>query len=106
MFSVCPHLQGGGGVPQPGPVGGGGAYPGQVQLGGLLQPGPARGGPQAVYSPWSGQDRGGGGGTPAGKGQEMEYLIRHSRYASCVHAGGLSCFGWEMGRRVHLRKKI
>ena len=39
----------------------------------------------------------GGGGTPArsdggiSTGQQMEYLIRRSRYASCVHAGGLFC---------------
>ena len=53
------------------PVGGG--YPGQVQPGA-------------------------GGGTPASGGgyphfgKQMEYLIRHIRYASCVHAGGLSCY--------------
>ena len=29
---------------------------------------------------------------PDGIGQHMEYLIRRSRYASCVHPGGLSCF--------------
>ena len=43
----------------------------------------------------------GGGGTPRylppGIGQQMEYLIRCGRYASCVHAGGLSCseLFWE-----------
>ena len=32
-------------------------------------------------------------GTPSqGWGQQMEYLIRRERYASCIHAGGLSCF--------------
>ena len=30
---------------------------------------------------------------PPGTGQQMEYLIRRCRYASCVHAGGLSCYG-------------
>ena len=30
-------------------------------------------------------------GVPPGIGQHMEYLIRSERYASCVHAGGLSC---------------
>ena len=30
----------------------------------------------------------GGGGTPP----RVEYLIRRGRYASCVHAGGLSCY--------------
>ena len=47
--SVCPHL--GGGVPRPGPAGGGypsqvqGGYPYQVQAGGVPQPGPAGGYP-------------------------------------------------------------
>ena len=31
-----------------------------------------------------------GGGLPHLR-QEMEYLIRRCRYASCIHAGGLSC---------------
>ena len=30
-----------------------------------------------------------------GIGQQMEYLIHRGRYASCVHAGGFSCFGNE-----------
>ena len=29
-------------------------------------------------------------------GQHMEYLICHSRYVSCVHAGGLSCYNKRM----------
>ena len=33
----------------------------------------------------------GQGTNPPGTGHHMEYLIRSSRYASCVHAGGLSC---------------
>ena len=62
-----------------------GGYPGQVQMG---------------RYPLS-RD---GVGTPSGQGryppsrvctprieQQMEYLIRGGRYASCVHAGGLSC---------------
>ena len=40
------------------------------------------------YPPWSGW------GVPRGKGQQTEYFIRRGRYASCVHAGGLSCFIW------------
>ena len=28
-------------------------------------------------------------------GQQMEYLIRRGRYTSCVHAGGLSCSGFD-----------
>ena len=30
-------------------------------------------------------------GYPPHTGQQMEYLTRRGRYASCVHAGGLSC---------------
>ena len=30
-------------------------------------------------------------GYPPRIGQQMEYLIRGRRYASCVHGGGLSC---------------
>ena len=52
----------GGGVPQPG------GYP--------L--------PRGRYLLWD--------GVPPCPGQQMEYLIRRCRYASCVHAGGLSCF--------------
>ena len=52
----------------------------------------------------SGQSAGGGvsrqsagGGQPAGGGsakigQQNEYSLHGGRYASCVHAGGLSCF--------------
>ena len=32
-----------------------------------------------------------------GIGQHMEYLIRCGRYASCVHAGGLSCYLYACG---------
>ena len=41
--------------------------------------------PPRVPLPSIGPGRG-GGGVP-----DMEYLIRRGRYASCVHAGGLSC---------------
>ena len=30
-----------------------------------------------------------------GIGQQMKYLIRRGRYASCVHAGGLSCLKFK-----------
>ena len=100
MFSVCPHLGGypsqvqTGGVPQPSPHGG---YPGQVQMGGT----PARsdGGAPARSDGWGIPQPGliGGGGVPQsgvsrGTGEHMEYLISGDRYASCVHAGGLSCW--------------
>ena len=99
-------------VPRPGPDRG---YPSQVQMGeGVPWPGPDGGvlGPGVGYSPvqgfgtplarsgwegvpWSGvayppppsSDR----VPPRGIGQQMEYLIRGRRYASCVHAWGLSC---------------
>ena len=38
---------------------------------------------------WPGLD--GGGGTPHPLEQHSEHLLRGRRYASCVHAGGLSC---------------
>ena len=93
MFSVCPHLWGGGGgVPRPGPAGGGGIAARSSR--GVLMLGSTWGTPQP------GQDKGVSqlGGTPSGApslprtGQHMEYLICHGWYASSVHAGGLSCF--------------
>ena len=80
-----------GGYPARGyPVGGillggnllGGTLPGVPSWGGTLP-----GGIQVRYLPWPGQD---GGGTQLG--QHREYLLHGGRYASCVHAGGLSCF--------------
>ena len=65
-----------------------GGVPCQVQLGrGGTLPGPAGGVPCQVQLggvPWP------GGGTHLG--QHREYLLHGGRYASCVHAGGLSCF--------------
>ena len=88
---VCPHW---GGVPWPGSDG---RYPSQVQMGGI----PAR-------SKWVNPGQGWGTphpevGYPPGQGwvpptrdgispPPQEYLIRDGWYASCVHAGGLSCF--------------
>ena len=89
------------------------------QLGGTL-PGPAGGYPGegilvggTLGVPWQGDTLAGGtlargtlpGGYPAGGvpcqgvpclggtqvGQHREYLLHSGRYASCVHAGGLSC---------------
>ena len=84
-LSLCPHL---------------GGYPSQVQTGGTPARSdrgctPVRGCPPGVPR---GQVRMGGtparGGTcpgyPLMTGQHMEYLIRGGRYASYVHAGGLS----------------
>ena len=66
------HNGGGGGGTLPG------GYPGRVP-------------------PRPGQDRGGvgypaGGGRGTQLGQHREYLLHGGRYASCVHAGGLSCY--------------
>ena len=66
------------GVPQPGPDGGTSGYPPGMgtPCQGVL---PSRGAPwPGRYSP-----------LPSTR-QQMEYLIRRGRYASCVHAGGLS----------------
>ena len=84
-LSVCLSVHRG--VPQSGPIGGGG-YPSQVRPGGVT---PARS-DQGYPSQVQGCTRGGvppGRGTPR-TGQQMEYLIRRIRYVSCVHAGGLS----------------
>ena len=71
----------------PGPAGGGtlagGGYPGGVPC----QGGPCWGGTQVGTPP---ARSGWGGGTQLG--QHREYLLHGGRYASCVHAGGLSCF--------------
>ena len=82
----------GGGVPWPGGVPWLGGYPGQ---GGTLAGGypPPGGVPWLGGLPWPGGTLAGGvpcrGGTQLG--QHMEYLLHGGRYASCVHAGGLSC---------------
>ena len=104
--------QPGGGGTLPGPAGGGG-YParssrgGDPGRGGTLAGGvpwlgayPGRGGTLAGGVPWPGGYPG-WGGTLAGEGvpcrggtqlgQHREYLLHGGRYASCVHAGGLSC---------------
>ena len=40
-------------------------------------------------TPWSGLDE--GAQPPVMIEQQSEHLLRGERYASCVHAGGLSC---------------
>ena len=69
-------------VPRPGPMEGGVPQPGLT--GGVPQSGPTGGTPA----------RSGQLGTPLlpGTGQHMEYLVSGGRYASCFHAGGLSCY--------------
>ena len=86
IFSVCPHLQGG--YPVPGLDGG---TPSQVWTGGypILLMG---------VTPIQDQDRGPRlDGVPPPlpnheTDQQSKHLLRVRRYASCVHAGGLSCF--------------
>ena len=106
LTRVCLSVHRGGGQVQPG---GGG----QVQRGGgQVQPGGVRssqggsdpaGGvrssqPGGVRSSWGGSGpagqgevRSSWGGGSAKIGQHREYLLHGGRYASCVHAGGLSC---------------
>ena len=64
----------------PGPAGGGG-YPGMVPSRGQVR----MGGYLGMVLPPPGQDRGG-----TQLGQQKEYSLHGGRYASCVHAGGLS----------------
>ena len=97
-FPECHGAAGGGGVPcqvQPGGYPGQGGYPGR---GGTLAGGvPCLGGYPGGGVPRSGTplprpgQLGGGGGVPR-SGQHREYLLHGGQYASCVHAGGLSCY--------------
>ena len=71
-----------------------GGYPGG---GGTLVGGTLAGGYPGRGVPWQGYPGQVppnrvrmGGGTQLG--QHREYLLHGGRYASCVHAGGLSCF--------------
>ena len=69
----------------------GGGYPARSRWGGPWVP-PSRVPPQAMSGwgyppPRPGQE---GGGTQLG--QQKEYSLHSGRYASCVHAGGLSCY--------------
>ena len=83
----------GGGVPCQVQPGGGGTLPdpargvpwrGVPWTGGY----PGRGGTLAGGVPWPGGYPGWGG---TQLGQHREYLLHGGRYASCIHAGGLSC---------------
>ena len=92
------------GVPWLGEVPWLGGYPGWggTLAGGVPWPGavPWLGGTLAVGVPWPGGYPGWGGTLAGGVpcwwgctqlGQHREYLLHGGRYASCVHAGGLSC---------------
>ena len=96
---VSPHL-GRGGTYLGWWMGGGGTYLGQggtylSYLGWWMggnppppsQPGQDRGYPKVGTPPRPGQNR----GVPQGRYPLLEDLLHGGRYASCVHAGGLSC---------------
>ena len=83
----------------PGGGGGGGGYRGPgYPPGGVPRSGyPPGGVPRSGYPP--------GGGTRVG--QQKEYSLHGGRYASCVHAGGLSClnlnFTWSFAWTLALK---
>ena len=93
-----------GGYPIPGPGGypilgpGRGCPPGiPPHLAGGRLPGVpphlAGGCPPGVSPTWQGGAR---PGTPPYQEQHSMYLLHGGRYASCVHAGGLSCSLWSL----------
>ena len=114
IFSVCPHLRGGGDTPSQ--VSGRGVPHLRSEVGGTPSQvrgvphvwgggTPSQGVPHACEVPhvWAGTPCLGGGGYPMSGGgypisppphcaeQHSEHLLRGGRCASCVHAGGLSC---------------
>ena len=94
------------------PWGSRGGYPARSSRGGVPWPGgyPGWGVPWRGV-PWPGGYPGGGvpclGGVPwpgegTQLGQHREYLLHGGRYASCVHAGGLSCCLLDLVLRTQL----
>ena len=69
-----------------------GMYPGRVSPSQVRTGGTLLGGTQVGTPPQQGtpRARSGWGGTQLR--QQKEYSLHGGRYASCVHAGGLSCF--------------
>ena len=107
-LSVCPQ----GGVSQPTqPRGGGGVKSswggsGPAGRGGQVQPAGGGGGGQVQPAGRGGQVQLGGGSASGGGGSAMigqhrEYLLHGGQYASCVHAGGLSCLAIVLKRNVN-----
>ena len=86
---------GGGSVP----AGGEGWVRSSCWGGGVGQPG-GRGG--SATGGRGGSGPAGGGGGSAKIEQHREYLLHGGRYASCVHAGGLSCYV----NNLHLYNKV
>ena len=104
-----------------------GGYPGQVPPWGGTQarvPPGGRGVPRSGYPPrggtrvrypsggYPGQGTPGGvprSGTPPGGtrvGQQKEYSLHGGRYASCVHAGGLSCHEMTFVKNFNIWSQI
>ena len=83
-----------------------GGYPGQVHPpGGVPGSGTPPGGYLGQVTPPGGVP--GSGTPPRGDtrvGQQKEYSLHGGRYASCVHAGGLSCYNVSFLRTFRLRK--
>ena len=73
-----------------------GGVPHLARRGGVPQPGPAKGYCKGWGTPLPGM-----GYPPPGQDCRWEYLIRGGRYASCVHAGGLSCSDTCFRRWIH-----
>ena len=67
-----------------------GIPPGQVQMGGVPQ-----------HTPLAGDTP-----PPPCTGQQMEYLICSGLYASCVHAGGLSCYCHGSSRHFFITSNL
>ena len=92
MFSVCPHLGGGGHSADSAREEGGQSA--DSAGGGVSLAGGSAGG-EGVGQPGGGGGQLGGEGVSWGGsakiGQQNEYSLHGGRYASCVHAGGLSC---------------
>ena len=95
MFSVCSHLGVGGSLSRLSP-GGGGVVSQLTQRGGSVSQLSRGGGVSQLTQPGGSVSWGGGsvsrGGGSAKIGQQNEYSLHGGRYASCVHAGGLSCY--------------
>ena len=96
LCNISQNAMGQQGGTLPGPAGGRGGTQGGTQY----PPGGEGGGgyPGGYPIPPRGVPRGVPGGVPRGGtrggtqlGQHREYLLHSGRYASCVHAGGLSC---------------
>ena len=87
IFSLCVCLHPGG-VSRP--ADGGRGTPSSWWWGGVPHPTDGGGGGPAPGTPPAGGPR--PGYPPPHQEQHSVYLLRGGRYASCVHAGGLSCF--------------